>query len=197
MKYANCSFCGGKVKEEIISTEFWWGDKLVAFENVPAGVCEKCGEEYFSAKVYADEIAMGEIFATDFVSQLDDYQILLALASLVYEHRPTTEFKREYKTEKYQQLWKIISKQEYLRKVTKFQHLSKITVFIEPIYNGKTFFDIVELTNLQEGDVIRFYAQILDRIGQIRKASISHELLTKLENCKGIVEKTLEGIWLV
>ena len=155
------------------------------------------GKGYFSAKVYADEIAMGEIFATDFVSQLDDYQILLALAALVYEHRPTTEFKREYKTEKYQQLWKIISNQEYLRKVTKFQHLSKITVFIEPIYNGKTFFDIVELTNLQEGDVIRFYAQILDRIGQIRKASISHELLTKLENCKGIIEKTLEGIWLV
>jgi len=152
---------------------------------------------YFSAKIYADEIAMGEIFATDFVSKLDDYQILLALAGLVYEHRPTTEFKREYKTERYQQLWKLISNQEYLRKVTKFQNLSKITVFIDPLYNGKTFFEVVLLTNLLEGDVIRFYAQILDRIGQIRKASTNHELITKLENCKGIIEKTLEGIWLV
>ena len=84
-----------------------------------------------------------------------------------------------------------------MRKVTKFQNLSKITVFIDPLYHGKTFFEVVMLTNLLEGDVIRFYAQILDRIGQIRKASTDHELITKLENCKGIIEKTLEGIWLV
>ena len=152
---------------------------------------------YFSSKIYADEIEMGEIFATDFVSQLDEYQILLLLAALIYEHRETTEFKREYKNEQYQKLWKLISAQEYLRKVNKFQHLGKITAFIYPIYNEKTFFDVILLTNLLEGDIIRFYAQILDRIGQIRKASTNHELLTKLENCKGIVEKTLEGIWLV
>ena len=169
-------------------------EKIEIDDNITEKLTDK---GYFSAKIYADEIAMGEIFATDFVSKLDDYQILLALAALVYEHRPTTEFKREFKTEKYQQLWELISNQEYLRKVTKFQNLSKITVFIDPLYHGKTFFEVVMLTNLLEGDVIRFYAQILDRIGQIRKASTDHELITKLENCKGIIEKTLEGIWLV
>ena len=51
MKRANCSFCGGKVVEENIDTEFWWREKLVAFEDVPAGVCEKCGEQYFNADV--------------------------------------------------------------------------------------------------------------------------------------------------
>jgi len=57
---ADCSFCGGKVKEEIISTDFWWGNKLVAFENVPAGVCEKCGEEYFSAEVYQEMVNLAK-----------------------------------------------------------------------------------------------------------------------------------------
>ena len=60
MKYANCSFCGGKVVEENIDTEFWWGEKLVAFEGVPAGVCEKCGEQYFNADVYQKMVKLAK-----------------------------------------------------------------------------------------------------------------------------------------
>lgn len=41
--YANCSFCKGKVVEENVDTEFWWGDELLIFEGVPAGVCQECG----------------------------------------------------------------------------------------------------------------------------------------------------------
>ena len=30
----------------------WWGDRLTAIvDGVPAGVCEQCGERYYSAKV--------------------------------------------------------------------------------------------------------------------------------------------------
>ncbi|MBT9159957.1 MAG: type II toxin-antitoxin system MqsA family antitoxin [Dehalococcoidia bacterium] len=49
-----CYFCGGKVKEEEISVDFWWGEKLVIFENVPARVCHQCGEKFFSAEVYKE-----------------------------------------------------------------------------------------------------------------------------------------------
>lgn len=49
--YADCSFCGGKVKEKRIQVDYRQGEKLMIFENVPVGVCGQCGERYYTAKV--------------------------------------------------------------------------------------------------------------------------------------------------
>jgi YgiT-type zinc finger domain-containing protein len=54
MDYRDCSFCGGKVIEERIDTEFWCDEKLVIYKSVPAGVCQNCGEQYFTLKVYGE-----------------------------------------------------------------------------------------------------------------------------------------------
>lgn len=50
--YDDCSFCGGRVTEKYVQKACWWGDKLTAIvDNVPAGVCEQCGERYYKADV--------------------------------------------------------------------------------------------------------------------------------------------------
>jgi YgiT-type zinc finger domain len=50
--YHKCHFCGGQVLEKRITIDYRWGDKLMAIiENVPAGVCQVCGEQYFKAEV--------------------------------------------------------------------------------------------------------------------------------------------------
>ena len=50
--YHNCHFCGGEVSEKNITVDYRWGDKLVTvIKNVPAGVCEVCGEQYFKASI--------------------------------------------------------------------------------------------------------------------------------------------------
>ncbi len=50
--YNECHFCGGRVSEQKITVDYRWGDKLVTvITNVPAGVCELCGEQYFKAPV--------------------------------------------------------------------------------------------------------------------------------------------------
>ena len=152
---------------------------------------------HFSSHVYADEIAMGEIFATNFAERLDEYQILLLLAALVYESRERHEFKEQFKSEPLHKLKLLLGKNEYLHLIRKFLKMDILTALIHPIYQGKSFFEVLLLTNLLEGDLIRFYAQILDRIGQIRKASSDHALVAKMENCKGIIEKALVGIYLV
>lgn len=54
-KYADCSFCGGEVKEKRVELDYRYKEKLYIFQNVPAGVCQQCGEKYLAAKV-AEEI---------------------------------------------------------------------------------------------------------------------------------------------
>lgn len=56
-------FCRGKVTQEKVTVDFRWGENLVIIEDVPAGVCQQCGEKYFDAEVYKDmeRLAEGEI----------------------------------------------------------------------------------------------------------------------------------------
>ncbi|MCD6471564.1 type II toxin-antitoxin system MqsA family antitoxin [Candidatus Aerophobetes bacterium] len=50
--YHKCHFCGGKVLERRIIVDYRWGDELIAvIKNVPAGVCQICGEQYFKAEI--------------------------------------------------------------------------------------------------------------------------------------------------
>jgi YgiT-type zinc finger domain-containing protein len=54
-KYGDCSFCGGEVKNEQVELDYRYQGKLFIFKEVPAGVCQQCGEKYLTAKV-AEEI---------------------------------------------------------------------------------------------------------------------------------------------
>lgn len=50
--YHKCHFCGGQVSERKITVDYKWGENLVSvIKNVPTGVCEMCGEQYFKAEI--------------------------------------------------------------------------------------------------------------------------------------------------
>ena len=47
-----CYFCTrGILEEKRVVVDFRWGDKLTIIENVPAKVCNECGERYYAAPV--------------------------------------------------------------------------------------------------------------------------------------------------
>lgn len=50
-KYGDCSFCGGEVKEKAVELDYRYKGNPFIFQNVPAGVCQQCGEKYLTAKV--------------------------------------------------------------------------------------------------------------------------------------------------
>jgi len=156
----------------------------------------------FASKIFADEMTIGEIFATKIAESLDEYQILLIIAALIYEdkERKGKERKdtlRPFRDEQLRNLKNILHSNQYLHHEQKFLNLDAMTLFIYPVYSGKNFFEILESTQTVEGDLIRFFGQVLDRVGQIRKATTDHRLITKMQNCQGIVEKSLEGIYVV
>ena len=49
--YGDCYFCGGEVVEKVIELEYRWKGRLYLIEGVPVGVCQQCGEKYFTAQV--------------------------------------------------------------------------------------------------------------------------------------------------
>ena len=91
-------------------------------------------------------------------------------------------------------LRKQLKEDYYLQMQRKFNELNKLTAFIHPCYTGKDIFEVIKNTNLLEGDNIRFFRQMLDRIGQIKKASHDPMLRGMLESCQLLINNCLRDI---
>lgn len=59
MKGDRCEFCDGVMEQRRILALFRFKGQTIYVENVPAWVCNRCGEQYFDAPVYKrlEEIA--------------------------------------------------------------------------------------------------------------------------------------------
>jgi YgiT-type zinc finger domain-containing protein len=66
----SCYFCKGKVVPELTTVDFRWGNELKIIENVPAEMCQQCGEKYLDAQVYREleRLAQGSNHAGHHVS---------------------------------------------------------------------------------------------------------------------------------
>lgn len=62
-KMTACYFCKGRVIEKKIRHVHHWGDSIVVFDDVPAEVCQQCGEIYFRPEVleWMDEAVLEEL----------------------------------------------------------------------------------------------------------------------------------------
>ncbi len=57
-----CEYCDGTVQQQIVEREiFKHKNGFVVLEQVPLGVCDKCGRRYYDANILheVDEIATG------------------------------------------------------------------------------------------------------------------------------------------
>ena len=148
----------------------------------------------FSTRIYYDEIAIGEIFATKFYKTLDEYDILLILTALVYENKPKDEFFNMFKQASVKKLMLKIKSDSYLREVEQLSFIESITAIVYPCYKESSIFDIIDNTNLLEGDVIRLFRQVLDIIGQIRNATDEPDLIKMLKNCEHKIDISMGDI---
>lgn len=49
--YGDCYYCGGEVLEREVGLDFRWEGRLLIIERVPVGVCQQCGEKFFTTAV--------------------------------------------------------------------------------------------------------------------------------------------------
>ncbi len=42
-----CTYCGSDTREDIVRAAFWGRQGLLAIEDIPARVCQRCGEQFY------------------------------------------------------------------------------------------------------------------------------------------------------
>jgi len=52
MENERCEFCDGELEQKRVLARFRFHGETIYIENVPAWVCQQCGEQYYDAAVY-------------------------------------------------------------------------------------------------------------------------------------------------
>ena len=98
---------------------------------------------------------------------------------------------KNYPSKQAEELKRLIWKNDYLGREKRFREIESLTALIHPLYHGQNLFKILENTNLQEGDVIRFFRLIVDRLGQIKSATQDKSLRDMISSCQKLVDDCL------
>lgn len=131
----------------------------------------------FASKIYADELLLTELLFSGAFSNLRETDINVLLGSIVYESRRQDRFD---KNPKFRPL-KLETKNRIIVKRIRPKIMEKLDGIIRSWSNGCEFPHLMKKCNLQEGDLIRLFRQIIDRLQQIKKAE--SQLTDKLTRC--------------
>ena len=87
---------------------------------------------------------------------------------------------------------KMIFGNIFLSREPRFNEIDNLTSLIHPCYYGSDLFKILDNISLLEGDVIRFFMQIIDKLGQIKMATEDKSLRDMLDNCQKLVNECVK-----
>lgn len=147
----------------------------------------------FAMRIYTQEILVTEAFCTDITPNLTNIEILLLTGRLVYEDKRSVKFNTNQK-----QISNIILKKtnhnktlsRYLRNNPSFF----LESFLKEWYEGCEFIDLMNYTNMSEGDIVRYIRQILDLLQQIQHATLDEELRSKVKEIQTKIDRDVVAV---
>lgn len=142
----------------------------------------------FASKIYADEMLMSELLFGGVFNKLSETDINVLLGAIVYEPRRADKFYTKMKTPKV----RIDMSNPLVRKRLTLKNLVVIDDVMRSWSNGCEFKELLQKTNLAEGDIIRLFRQVIDRLGQIMKAE--HAITDKLKRCLKKVDRDVVAV---
>jgi superfamily II RNA helicase len=148
----------------------------------------------FASKIYSDEIITTEIFASAFANNLTEYEILIILAMIAFEPKERDKFYKPMKHNKVQDLRRKMRNLKIIQKDQRFHFMFEMASLVTPCFEGKEFFDVLDLTNIPAGDLIRLFSQMIDRIRQIRRGSENYQLIEKMDRLQDKIRLFLNEV---
>lgn len=120
-------------------------------------------------------------------------EILLFIGRICYEERNTHKFKSKSK-EVSRSAFKKIQDNTVLYNYFRKNDLSLLEDFLIKWYDGCDFEELMEYSNLLEGDIVRYIRQILDLLEQIRHASLDEDLKDKAKAISNKIDRDVINV---
>ena len=137
----------------------------------------------FLLNVYANELLLGEIFATDIQKGLDELELCLLISTIVFEERKNVTFTVQKNTTFDDALLKKLQVNGYVfENLNKFA-LKRLSLLITKWASGADFTEILNYTDMPEGDVVHLILRVCDAMRQLRHATDDEDLRNRLSGC--------------
>ncbi|MFQ5621001.1 MAG: DEAD/DEAH box helicase [Candidatus Nanoarchaeia archaeon] len=136
----------------------------------------------FATHIFRDEVLIAEIFFENFADKFNTYQIMLILATICYEPKRANRFDKVKIGPETKAVIKKIGSNPYFKNKIDVLRMRKVAGIVSLWHDQGDFIELMEMCNLQEGDLIRLFRQLMDLLTQIRKASHKFELNQKLDD---------------
>lgn len=136
----------------------------------------------FLLSVYANELLLGEIFATELHMEFTVTELCVLIAAIIYEERKNVEFK--FGMQKiYEAVLLKLRKNSYAHdNLNKFA-LKRLAMLITRWAEGAEFTELLKYTDMPEGDIVHMILRVCDAMRQLRHATDDEGLKEKLSAC--------------
>jgi superfamily II RNA helicase len=146
---------------------------------------------HFLINIYSYELMVGEIFSTEIWKGLNEDQLLLVAASIIYEERRSDKYDVCGADSIVTPILGILKKNEYVAKEINKMALRKLAILVSRWSNGASFEELLEYTDSQEGDIIHLFRRILDLLRQIRHAAHDEELRERINRAMTKIDRDI------
>ena len=137
----------------------------------------------FLLQVYANELVLGEIFGTELHQEFDELELCVLIASIVFEERKNVTFKFNPNKALEEGIVRKLAANAYAHEnVDKFV-VKRLSLLVSKWAEGADFTDILDFTDMPEGDIVHFFLRVSDGMRQLRHATTDEGLKNKLSAC--------------
>ena len=144
----------------------------------------------FARNIYFNEIVLTELFHFSFLDEMDDMDLLTLLASIIYEPRRMDYFMIKGSESHYRRIMKRLENTTIAKEINKV-NLKRMINFVYSWASGQTFLELMEFSNMAEGDIIRFFRRLIDTLMQLQRATQDEQLKLRLNKLVKLIDRDL------
>ncbi|MGM5481620.1 MAG: DEAD/DEAH box helicase [Nanobdellota archaeon] len=144
----------------------------------------------FARHIYFNEVALTELFFRKDLGEISDLDLLILLAAITYEERRNDYFMIKGSEKTYTRILNRFANTPIMRDVNKIS-LKRMINFVKAWATGASFIQLMEYTNLQEGDVIRFFRRLIDVLTQLKRATDNEKIKARIDT---LIERIDRGL---
>ncbi len=148
----------------------------------------------FAARIYSDELILAEIFAKPLVESLNVYETLLIFACICIEAKESVKFYKTFPSRDIRRLRDLFGAHELLCREKRFSRMEDYSSLMFPCFRGETIFDLLKYTSMTEGDILRVFRQMIDRMNQVRNATGNERVKSFMSGCQEVLQKCIIGV---
>jgi superfamily II RNA helicase len=147
----------------------------------------------FAMRIYTEELLVTDLFCSIITKSFTEEEILLLVGRISFEEKKNTKLSTKKKHISQNLLKKLSNNKDlyaYFRKNPTFL----LETFLTEWYEGCEFTELMQYTNMPEGDIVRFIRQIIDLLQQIQHATMDEDLRRKILQIKDKIDRDVVSV---